>query len=422
MGRQRHGARHLGYRMNFVFVFARGLPACLLPILVGLLLGGCSSVVQRNPVPQKLVDQAQIVDFPGVRFWGDEKPANAEELLRESHRRQAAAGLLHDDSGNPVPSISLALSGGGANGAFGAGLLKGWSEAGTRPAFSIVTGVSTGALIAPFAFVGPEYDGHLEKLFTTTHTEDIFRLRALLSIFGGDSFSDTSPLWELLARYIDEAFLGRVAGEHAKGRSLWIGTTNLDAQRPVIWDMGAIAASKHPRAAELFRAVMLASSAIGGAFPPVYIPVEADGQRYDEMHVDGGTSNQVFLYPAALDMRDASEQAGVQRKREVFVIRNARISPQWEAVEPRFGQIAVRSVATLIKTQGIGDLFRIYVGARRDGMAYHLASIPDDFQAESRSQFDPVYMRQLFDFAYELARNGYPWVREPPGFAPPEVE
>jgi hypothetical protein len=140
------------------------------------------------------------------------------------------------------------------------------------------------------------------------------------------------------------------------------------------------------------------------------------------MHVDGGTSNQVFLYPAALDMRDASDQAGVQRRREVFVIRNARITPQWEPVEPRFGQIAVRSVATLIKTQGIGDLFRIYVGARRDGMAYHLASIPDDFQAERESQFDPVYMRKLFDFAYGLAKNGYPWVQEPPGFAPPEVE
>ena len=390
--------------------------------LLLLTLGGCSSVVQRNPVPEHLVDQAQLVDLPGVRFWGDQEPANARQLMRESHRRQAQAGLLHDDSGNPLPSISLALSGGGANGAFGAGLLKGWSEAGTRPEFSIVTGVSTGALIAPFAFVGPEYDSHLEKLFTTTHTEDIFRLRALLSVLGRDSFSDTSPLWELLEKHIDEAFLSRVAEEHAKGRSLWIGTTNLDAQRPVIWDMGVIAASDNPRAAELFRAVMLASSAIGGAFPPVYMPVEADGQRYDEMHVDGGTSNQVFLYPAALDVRDASDQAGVQRKREVFVIRNARISPQWEPVEPRFGQIAVRSVSTLIKTQGIGDLFRIYVGARRDGMAYHLASIPDDFQAERESQFDPVYMRELFDFAYGLAKNGYPWVREPPGFAPPEVE
>ena len=412
------GRRTAASRLSLCRAFAI---VCTVLLLL-LTLGGCSSVVQRNPVPEHLVDQAQVVDLPGVRFWGDEKPANARELMRESHRRQAAAGLLHDDSGNPLPSISLALSGGGANGAFGAGLLKGWSEAGTRPEFSIVTGVSTGALIAPFAFVGPEYDSNLEKLFTTTHTEDIFRLRALLSVLGRDSFSDTSPLWELLETHIDEAFLARVAEEHAKGRSLWIGTTNLDAQRPVIWDMGVIAASNNPRAAKLFRAVMLASSAIGGAFPPVYMPVEADGQEYDEMHVDGGTSNQVFLYPAALDMRDASDQAGVQRRREVFVIRNARISPQWEPVEPRFGQIAVRSVSTLIKTQGIGDLFRIYVGARRDGMAYHLASIPDDFDAERRSQFDPVYMRKLFDFAYGLAKNGYPWVREPPGFAPPEVE
>ena len=188
------GRRTAASRLSLCRAFAI---VCTVLLLL-LTLGGCSSVVQRNPVPEHLVDQAQVVDLPGVRFWGDEKPANARELMRESHRRQAAAGLLHDDSGNPLPSISLALSGGGANGAFGAGLLKGWSEAGTRPEFSIVTGVSTGALIAPFAFVGPEYDSNLEKLFTTTHTEDIFRLRALLSVLGRDSFSDTSPLWELL--------------------------------------------------------------------------------------------------------------------------------------------------------------------------------------------------------------------------------
>lgn len=396
-----------------------------MPLLVAFLLAllnGCSTVVQRNPVPELWLDDAVVAGFPNVRFWGDEQPENAVEIMRIAFERQRAAGLLYDASGNPRPAVFLALSGGGSEGAFGAGLLKGWSAAGTRPEFSIVTGVSTGALIAPFAFVGPEYDDHLEAFYTTTHTEDIFRLRALLSLLGRDSFSDTSPLQELLENHIDERFLQRVAEEHHRGRTLWIGTTNLDAQRPVIWNMGAIAASQHPRSAELFRGIMMASAAIGGVFPPVYMPVEVDGQRYDEMHVDGGTANQVFLYPAALDVKAFSKNHGIQRRSQVYVIRNARVSPQWKAVQPRLGRIAVRSVSTLIKTQGVGDLFRIYVGAKRDGMAFRLAYVPDHFDAESESQFDPVYMRKLFDFAYALAKEGYPWAAEPPGFAPPEVE
>lgn len=398
----------------------------LIPVLFAtllMLLGGCASLIQRNAVPEMSVDEAVVAGFPNVRFWGDDQPHNALQMMRISSERQRAAGLLFDDSGKLKPITFLALSGGGSDGAFGAGLLNGWTAAGTRPEFSIVTGVSTGALIAPFAFVGSDYDQHLKEFYTTTHTDDIFRLRAILSLLGRDSFSDTAPLQELLKSHIDKPFLMRVAEEYARGRTLWIGTTNLDAQRPVIWDMGAIAASDHPRAAELFRSVMMASAAIGGAFPPVYMPVEVDGETFDEMHVDGGTTNQVFLYPAALDVGAFRRQSGsIQRESTVYVIRNAKIAPQWEEVKPRLGQIAVRSVATLIKTQGIGDLFRVYVGAMRDGMDYKLAYIPPEFDAERESQFDPVYMRKLFDFAFVLAKDGFPWVNEPPGFAPPEVE
>jgi len=152
------------------------------------------------------------------------------------------------------------------------------------------------------------------------------------------------------------------------------------------------------------------------------MPVDVDGQVYDEMHVDGGTANQVFLYPAALDLRTSSEKMGYQRERTVYVIRNARIGPQMGEVEPRLARIAVRSVATLIKTQGIGDLYRIYVGAQRDGMDYNLAYIPGHFVAGKEKGFDPVYMRKLFDYAYSLAKDGYPWVKVPPGYAPPKFE
>ena len=408
----------------FNSLLPKDFPAArLLVVLVTVILSACSSTLQREPVPEQLLDQAEVPGLPDVRFWGDELPEKTNEMIQASYERKAAAGLLYDNAGKPLPYTYLALSGGGSKGAFGAGLLNGWSAAGTRPEFSVVTGVSTGALIAPFAFVGPDYDRHLEAFYTNTHTDDVFRLRNLLSLFGRDSFSDTSPLQDLLEEHIDEPFLERVAKEYARGRILWIGTTNLDAQRPVIWDMGAIASSGHPRAAELFRAVMLASAAIGGAFPPVYMPVEADGNHYDEMHVDGGTSNQVFLYPSAVDSKTLSEmEPGIERQRTVYVIRNAKVTPQWQAVQPRLGRIVVRSVATLIKTQGIGDLFRIYAGTLRDGMDFRLAVVPAEFQEERESAFDPVYMRKLFDFAFQLAKNGYPWATEPPGFALPEVE
>lgn len=401
----------------------RPLTGRLFLALILLLSGSCATVVQRSPVPQDLVDQAEVPGFPNVRFWGDERPERMEEMIRAAYLRKAKAGLLYDENGEYRPYTYLALSGGGSEGAFGAGLLNGWSATGERPRFSIVTGVSTGALIAPFAFLGPDYDRHLKAFYTTTHTDDVFHFRNLLGLFGRDSFSDTSPLWDLLNEHIDEQFLARVAEEYARGNTLWIGTTNLDAQRPVIWDMGAIASSSHPRSAELFRAIMLASSAIGGAFPPVYMPVEADGKIYDEMHVDGGTSNQVFLYPSAVDIEALRGiEPELQRQRTVYVIRNAKVTPQWQEVEPRLGRIAVRSVATLIKTQGVGDLFRIYAGARRDGIEFRLAVIPAEFQAEKESAFDPVYMRQLFDFAFKLAEDGYPWATEPPGFSLNEIE
>ena len=388
-------------------------------VMVLVLLHGCATVVQRNPVPEQAVGQAQVPGIPDARFWGDEIPPNVLDMVEESVARQAAAGLLYDASGHSKPANYLALSGGGADGAFGAGLLNGWTDAGTRPQFVIVTGTSTGALIAPFAYMGPQYDQQLKEFYTTISTRDILKPKRMFNIFGADSVSDISPLKALLEKYIDEKFLQGIAKEYAKGRLLLIGTTNLDAQRPVIWSMGKIASSNHPDAAKLFRNIMIASASIGGAFPPVYLEVEVDGKRYDEMHVDGGTTSQVFLYPAALDLRTLSKQIGLRRDRSVYVIRNARIRPEWDAVTPRLVRIAERSISTLIKTQGIGDLYRIFLGAKRDKIDYYVAYISDDFEESSEEPFDQAYMRKLFDYAYSLAKDGYPWLKAPPGFEPP---
>lgn len=395
-------------------------------LLVALIVGvlslstGCSTL-PRNPTPAELVQGSRIPGMRGVRFWGDQADDRLIARFMESvERERVAAGLAPGDT---LPDADyLALSGGGQDGAFGAGLLCGWTARGDRPEFKVVTGISTGALIAPFAFVGSEYDNVLRDVYTTISTRDIEKERSILGGLTSDAMADVQPLRDLIARYVDEAFLRRVADAHHKGRLLLLGTTNMDAQRPVMWAMGTLAASGHPDSLQLFRDIMLASASIPGVFPPVIIEVDApNGARYDEMHCDGGVSTQVFLYPAAFSFRDLPEQAVANRVRHLFVVRNAKLAPSYEPIKRKILPITARAISTLIKTQGVGDLYRIYLGSQRDGLDFNLASIPQEFQAESNEAFDPDYMRPLFQLGYDLAAKGYPWAKAPPGFEPPKM-
>ena len=288
-----------------------------------------------------------------------------------------------------------------------------------------MTGISTGALIAPFAFLGSSHDHVLRHVYTGVTSSDIFRQKSLLTVLWRESVADTAPLARLLELFVDEAMLAEVAAEHKKGRRLIIGTTQLDAQRLVLWDMGAIATSGHPDAIKLFRKVMLASASIPGAFPPQYIKVEAGGGFYDEMHVDGGTTAQVILYETALD--PATMMAGLDtlsrgRQRILYIIRNSQVKPEWEDVRPRLAPIGARAISTLIKYHGVGDLFRLYAFAKRDNMEYKLAAIPPDAApTRGREPFDRIYMNQLFDLGYDMAVKGYPWMNYPPFFNPKPV-
>jgi len=391
---------------------SRVILAVVLLITTNLALSSCAALPMRNALPEQYVQEAQIEDMPFARFWGDEVPADWGAQLSEIKKQ---AGPLDPQVKDRMVNY-LAISGGGANGAFGAGLLAGWTAAGNRPEFGIVTGVSTGALIAPFAFLGPEQDAQLKKFYTTTSTGDIITRRTILSIFRGVSISDSEPLQETLTKIFDQQMLDAIAAEHARGRRLFVGTTNLDAGRPVIWNIGAIAASKHPRATELVVDVLLASASIPGVFPPVYIEVAAGGEEYDEMHVDGGTSAQVFLFPASLDARKIDQKFGIQGTYRLFLIRNARLTSEWQAVEPRVTRIATRSVSTMVLAQGMGDMYRIYFRTQEEGIDYNLAFIPEDFTIKSKELFDPEYMSQLFDLGYRMAEGGYPWQKKPVGF------
>ncbi len=388
---------------------------CLSFILLSVLLAsGCAAVKKRNPLQEELSHHAQVEGIPHARYWGDEPPAYVYSWLSASPAdlEREHPGILGREHNY------LVLSGGGANGAFGAGLLMGWSDAGTRPEFTIVTGISTGALIAPFAFLGSDYDARLKEVYTTYSTKDLLKKRRLLRILGGDAAADTAPLRAMIARYIDEETMQAMAAEYRRGRRLLIGTTNLDAARPVIWDVSRIAASGAPGALDLIRDVMLASASIPVAFPPVLFPVTTQEGRFDEMHVDGGVTTQVFLFPVGLDWKQVTEKLDVKGTPNLYVIRNARLKPKWKAVEPKIPSITGRSISSLIRTQGIGDMYRMYLRAQEDGMNYYLACIPDEFDEESKEPFDKEYMGKLFQRGYRLARDGYPWSRFPPGYSP----
>jgi hypothetical protein len=327
--------------------------------------------------------------------------------VRASHRQ------LPRENGRPVVSF-LAISGGGADGAFGAGVLAGWTARGNRPEFDLVTGVSTGALTAPFAFLGPRYDDALKKVFTESTTSDIAIARPVRGLLGGESLASNAPLAKVVAFYVNDAFLKEVAAEYMKGRRLLIGTTNLDAQRPVVWDMGKIAASGHPEAIELFRKILLASAAIPAVFPPGFVEVAANGTVYEEMHVDGGATREVFLLPTQILAKNVDATLNVKPIRRSYIIRNGRVGPEWKAVKPRTLSIAGRSISTLIKNQGIGDLYELYAFTKRNAVDYNLIYIPSSFADTSTQAFDPVYMTKLYDLGYQMASNGNSWKKVPP--------
>jgi predicted acylesterase/phospholipase RssA len=308
----------------------------------------------------------------------------------------------------------LAVSGGGDNGAYGAGFLNGWTASGTRPEFKVVTGVSTGALIAPFAFLGPKYDYVLERVYTTTAQRDIFKKRGIVSALFSDAMADTRPLASVISQYVTPQLLDEIAAEYDKGRLLLVGTTNLDTMEPVIWNMTAIAARKDPEAVALFSKILLASAAIPGAFPPVMIDVNLGGTHYQEMHVDGGTVAQLFLYPPSVSVANAP-----QRQRTAYIIRNARLDADWASTERRTMTIAMRAIDSLTRTQGIGDLYRVYATTQRDGVDFNLTFIPASFDVPHKEMFDTAYMQALYDVGLQAAKTGYRWQKAPPGFLAP---
>ena len=341
----------------------------------------------RTPFTAAEQEAAIVPGMPDARFWADSE----------------------QDFVKAVPSAAgpwIALSAGGSDGAYGAGLLAGWTAAGTRPDFALVTGVSSGALMAPYVFLGSRYDDQLRESYAAISAGDIFEI-------GGtpESLLDTWPLKETIAKRVTPKLIEEIAAEHRKGRRLFVLTTNLDAERFLVWNMGAIAAHGGENALKLFREVLLASSSVPGMFQPTYITVEANGKRFQEMHADGGVGAQFFVAPESLLTSNNNYRLPAQ---DLYVLVNGKLTPDFAVNDRTTVAILGRSVSVAIKAAARTGIDRSYVAAKRSGTGFHLAYVDPGFTQQSKGLFDKDYMQALYRRGFENGKNGKPFLNEPP--------
>jgi hypothetical protein len=383
---------------------------------------GCAGVL-RTPTPKDLVGVAEPLGTKGLRQWGDKWTSADVEHFVAAYGPTMQRLYGADIAAGRVPRLDfLALSGGGQWGAFGAGILDAWTRSGQRPNFHGVAGVSTGSIIAPFAFLGPEYDHVLREIYSKYDTNMLIDSTILSGLLSGTALSSTARLARVIDQYVDEALLARIAEEHRKGRLLFIGTTNLDAGRPVIWDVGAIAASGKPGALGLVRQLIRASAAIPVAFPPVFIEVETpDGRKFQEMHVDGGASSQVTFISPDFPLAEVTRRVlGRNLDRRLWVIVNNDLEPPYDPVQANIWSIGGAAVSSLIRGSGIGDTYRLFAIAQRDDVAFNVAWIPAETPCPTPTEaFDRPFMVCLFKFGGDYLNSGRMWHPGPPFFAMP---
>ncbi|WP_108661603.1 patatin-like phospholipase family protein [Acuticoccus kandeliae] len=375
----------------------------VMALFLALVVAACGSVGPRIEYSAQDQLNANVVGMPeDIRMWADAPLSEYKpgiRLLVQNWRRTGIAPKL------------LALSGGADDGAYGAGFLHGWSEAGDRPQFSIVSGISTGALIAPYAFLGSHYDDKLREIFTEIDRGDIFVLRGLSGLFGS-GVADSTPLKNMIANHVTPALMAEIAKEHAKGRRLLVATTNLDAQRTMVWDMGTIATIGTPRALEVFRQVLLASASVPGIFPPVLIDSQAAGHRFNELHVDGGATVQVFTLPTAVLV--SRNEHMLPRGSAIYMIINNKLAPDFEVVRASALPVASRSFSTIIKSSARQTVVETFNFAKERDTKFRLTYIGNNFDAESKYPFDREYMNKLYDYGVERGRSGTAWLDRPP--------
>ncbi|MGY4453851.1 putative patatin/cPLA2 family phospholipase [Bradyrhizobium sp. i1.3.1] len=366
-----------------------------LVLACSLALGACTSL-PRTPYTAAEASTSRVLDIDGLRRYAD------EPVTKFSFEK---------DTSTATKSY-LALSGGGADGAYGVGVLSGWTAARTRPTFSVVSGVSTGGLIAPFAFLGSQYDDTLREVYTSGIAESLLNDPSIMRVLFGSGLFGNTRLRELVARYVGPEIMAQVARENAKGRKLLVVTTDLDTQRTAIWDMGKIAAVGTPEALKLFRDVMAASASIPLVFPPIMIDAEGQGRRFQEMHVDGGVTAPVLTLPEALLSQD---RLPGNARMNIYILVNKKIERNFELVSNSTIDVASRSLSSITQSQTRSIIFSTYDFAKRNNLGFHLSYIARDYPDAPPSEgFDTAYMRALYQYGYEKAASGQAWTSKLP--------
>jgi hypothetical protein len=362
---------------------------------VALVLASCTTL-PRTPYSAADASASRVLDVDGLRRYTDEP----------------AAKFLADGTIAAPVKTYLALSGGGADGAYGAGILNGWTASGTRPTFSIVSGVSTGAIIAPYAFLGPQYDDTLREIYTSGIAESLLESPKIFQAVFGSGLFGNARLRELVARYIGPELLAQIAREHAKGRRLLVVTTDLDTQRSAIWDMGKIAAIGTPEALKLFRDIIAASASIPLVFPPILIEAEAHGERFQEMHVDGGVMTPVLTLPDAILFQ--GQRLPSNSRFDIYVLVNNKLEQDFEVVPNGTIDVASRSLGSITKAQTRSVVLSTYEFARRNRVGFNLSYISRNYPATGSEGFNTAYMRALYQYGFDKASGGHAWTATPP--------
>jgi hypothetical protein len=389
----------------------------LLLIFICLLVSsGCAYV--RHAVPENLVGQAAVVGMSDIRYYID-KPVSfsmMRQSLLNSFKEEGKSEYLVDG----IKSYPVLIIGGGvSNSAYGIGLLNGWLEKDSRPVFKIVTGYSSGAIIAVATFSGKEYEDRLAQLFTSISTKDFVRQNNIFGILFGNALNSSALFAKKIDDIMDEKFIAKIAQEHRKGRRLYVGTTDLDAQEYVIWDMGALACKGGLDSVKMFRKIILASCSFPAMLPPVYFQVEAGGKRYDEMHADGGVVGGIFYIYQLMEDTGSTEQSfridSERFKTRLYVLNCCYMSPHSKQIENNLTAIISRLIESNGSSKMSGDTFTLYAFAKEKGWDYNLAYIPDDFKPNQKEMFDKQEMQRLFKRGYDDAAVGYKWHKAPPG-------